>query len=100
MCKLILGQDKFNSLGFKPQAIEKQKHSNIVYEVNADKSFFMMVLLTQFSPESQSQTPFDPTTDDGTSGTGGSGGTGGTGGTGGGSTYTGGSTDRHDAPID
>jgi hypothetical protein len=31
---------KFNSLGFKPQAIEKQKHSNIVYEISADKSFF------------------------------------------------------------
>jgi hypothetical protein len=31
---------KFNSLGFKPQTIEKQKHSNIVYEFNADKSFF------------------------------------------------------------
>ncbi len=68
----------------------------------------MLVLLTQFVLEGQSQTIFDPTTDDGTSGTGsggtggsgGSGGTGGTGGTGGGSTYTGGSADRHDAPID
>ncbi len=66
----------------------------------------MLVLLIQFGPNGQSQTPFDPTTDDGTSGTGGtgSGGTGGTGGgtggTGGGSTYSGGSTDRRDAPID
>ena len=61
------------------------------------KAFFMMVLLTQFSPESQSQTPFDPTTDDGTSGTGGSGGSGGSGG---GGTYTGGTSGRNDVPID
>jgi len=67
------------------------------------KAFFMLVLLTQFSLESQSQTPFDPTTDDGTSGTGGtggSGGTSGTGGTGGGGTYTGGTSGRNDVPLD
>ena len=59
----------------------------------------MLVLLTQFGPNGQSQTPFDPTTDDGTSGTGGSG-TGGSGGTGGGGTYTGGSGGRNDVPLD
>ena len=64
------------------------------------KAFFMLVLLTQFSTDGNSQTSFDPTTDDGTSGTG-TGGTGGSGGTGGGgSTYTGGSTGRNDVPID
>ena len=61
----------------------------------------MLVLLTQFGLDSQSQTtptPFDPSTDDGTSGTG-TGGTGG-GGTGGGGTYTGGTTGRNDVPLD
>ena len=57
----------------------------------------MLVLLTQFGLNGQSQTPFDPTTDDGTSGTGGSGGSGGTGG---GGTYTGGTTGRNDVPLD
>ncbi len=61
------------------------------------KAFFMLVLLTQFITDGQSQTPFDPTTDDGTSGTGGSGGSGGTGG---GGTYTGGSGGRNDVPLD
>ena len=64
------------------------------------KAFFMLVLLTQFGPNGHSQTPFDPTTDDGTSGTGGSG-TGGSGGTGGGGgTYTGGTGGRNDVPLD
>ena len=64
------------------------------------KAFFMLVLLTQFGPNGHSQTPFDPTTDDGTSGTGGSG-TGGSGGTGGGGgTYTGGTSGRNDVPLD
>jgi hypothetical protein len=90
---------QINSLGFKPQTIEKQKHSNIVYEINTDKSFFMMVLLIQFGPNGHSQTPFDPTTDDGTSGTV-TGGSGGTGGTGGGGTYTGGTSGRNDVPLD
>lgn len=64
------------------------------------KAFLMLVLLTQFSTDGHTQTPFDETTDDGTSGTGasGSGGTSGTGG--GGSTYTGGAADRRDTPID
>ena len=62
------------------------------------KAFFMLVLLTQFITDGQSQTPFDPTTDDGTSGTGGSGGSGGTGG--GGGTYTGGTGGRNDVPLD
>jgi hypothetical protein len=61
------------------------------------KAFFMLVLLTQFGLDGQSQTPFDPTTDDGTSGTGGSGGSGGTGG---GGTYTGGTSGRNDVPLD
>ena len=60
----------------------------------------MLVLLTQFGLNGQAQTPFDPTTDDGTSGTGGTGGTGGSGGTGGGGTYTGGTTGRNDVPLD
>ena len=65
------------------------------------KAFFMLVLLTQFGLDGQSQTPFDPTTDDGTSGTGGTGGTGGSGGTGGGGgTYTGGTSGRNDVPLD
>ena len=61
----------------------------------------MLVLLMQFGPNGHSQTPFDPTTDDGTSGTGtgGSGGSGGTGGSGGG-TYTGGTGGRNDVPMD
>ena len=59
----------------------------------------MLVLLTQFGLNGHSQTPFDPTTDDGTSGTGGSGGSGGTGGSGGG-TYTGGTGGRNDVPMD
>ena len=63
------------------------------------KAFFMLVLLTQFGLDGQSQTPFDPTTDDGTSGTGGTGGTGGSGGSGGG-TYTGGTGGRNDVPLD
>ena len=62
------------------------------------KAFFMLVLLTQFGLNGHSQTPFDPTTDDGTSGTGGSGGSGGTGG--GGGTYTGGTSGRNDVPLD
>ena len=61
------------------------------------KAFFMLVLLTQFGLDGHSQTPFDPTTDDGTSGTGGSGGSGGTGG---GGTYTGGTSGRNDVPLD
>ena len=60
-------------------------------------AFFMLVLLTQFGLNGHSQTPFDPTTDDGTSGTGGSGGSGGTGG---GGTYTGGTSGRNDVPLD
>jgi hypothetical protein len=64
------------------------------------KAFFMLLLLTKFSTDGQSQTPFDPTTDDGTSGTGGSGGSGGTGGSGGGGTYTGGTSGRNDVPLD
>ena len=64
------------------------------------KAFFMLVLLTQLGLNGQAQTPFDPTTDDGTSGTGGSG-SGGSGGTGGGGgTYTGGTTGRNDVPLD
>ena len=64
------------------------------------KAFFMLVLLTQFDLNGQAQTPFDPTTDDGTSGTGGSG-TGGSVGTGGGGgTYTGGTGGRNDVPLD
>jgi len=62
------------------------------------KAFFMLVLLTQFGQNGHSQTPFDPTTDDGTSGTGGTGGSGGTGG--GGGTYTGGTSGRNDVPLD
>ena len=53
--------------------------------------------MTQFNTDGQSQTPFDPTTDDGTSGTGGSGGSGGSGG---GGTYTGGTSGRNDVPLD
>ena len=64
------------------------------------KAFFMLVLLTQFSTDGHSQTPFDPTTDDGTSGTGGTGGSGGSGGSGGGGTYTGGTSGRNDVPLD
>ena len=67
------------------------------------KAFFMLVLLTQFGLNGQAQTPFDPTTDDGTSGTGtgGTGGTGGSGGTGGGGgTYPGGTGGRNDVPLD
>ena len=63
----------------------------------------MLMLLTQFVLDSHSQTPFDPTTDDGTSGTGtgGTGGTGGSGGTGGGGgTYPGGTGGRNDVPLD
>jgi hypothetical protein len=56
-----------------------------------------VVKLTQFNTDGQSQTPFDPTTDDGTSGTGGSGGSGGSGG---GGTYTGGTGGRNDVPLD
>jgi hypothetical protein len=64
------------------------------------KTFLMMVLILQFGLNGQSQTPFDPTTDDGTSGTGGSG-SGGSGGTGGGGgTYTGGTGGRNDVPLD
>jgi hypothetical protein len=63
------------------------------------KAFFMLVLLTHFSLESQSQTPFDPTTDDGTSGTG-TGGSGGTGVIGGGGTYTSGTSGRNNVPLD
>ena len=62
------------------------------------KAFFMLLLLMQFGLNGQSQTPFDPTTDDGTSGTGGTGGSGGTGG--GGGTYTGGTGGRNDVPLD
>ena len=58
----------------------------------------MLVLLMEFGLDGQSQTPFDPTTDDGTSGTGGAGGSGGTGG--GGGTYTGGTSGRNDVPLD
>ena len=62
------------------------------------KAFFMLVLLMEFGLDGQSQTPFDPTTDDGTSGTGGTGGSGGTGS--GGGTYTGGTSGRNDVPLD
>ena len=101
------GGRKFNSLGFKPQAIEKQKNIQTLYMKSMlIKAFLMMVLIFQLGLDGQSQTGmgtgdvddgvFDPTS---TTGSGGGSGTGGSG-TPGDPTYSGGTSGRNDVPID